>query len=178
MSTDTPHIAAVVYDPGEHIETLLEEAARELRRQGVRVGGLVQRSVRDNPEDRCRIELESVGSGTVYPLTQALGSQSQSCALDPAKLADASMVIREAISAAADLVLVNKFGAQEAAGGGLRDEMLEIAVAGIPLLTSVPRRFLDEWHAFMGDGATLLPMSLDAIVCWWKGIRQSSAIPH
>lgn len=174
---DQPQIAAVVYDPGEHIETLLEDAARELRRQGVRVGGLVQRSVRDNPEDRCRIELESVGSGAVYPLTQALGSQSQSCALDPAKLADASMVIREAILEAADLVMVNKFGAQEAAGGGLRDEMLEIAVAGIPLLTSVPRRFLGEWHAFMSDTAVLLPMSLGAIVGWWNGVRHESAAP-
>jgi hypothetical protein len=68
-------------------------------------------------------------------------------------------------------VIVNKFGAQEAIGGGLRDEMMQVALAGIPLLTSVGRRFLPQWQEFIGEDALLLSVSLDVGLAWWKQVQ-------
>lgn len=164
-------IAAFLYEPGDPVEALMAQAAQALREVGVRIGGLVQHSVRDNEEARCRINLENIGTGAVYPMSQNLGAASQSCALDVNALADASWVLRQAVTDEAQLVIINKFGAQEAGGSGLRDEMMQVAMAGIPLLTSVGRRFLPQWHEFMGDGAILLPLSLDAAIGWWQRLQ-------
>jgi nucleoside-triphosphatase THEP1 len=166
-----PRIAALLYEPGDPVEAVMAEIARTLRDRGVHVGGLLQHSVRDHAEARCQINLENVGNGTLYPLTQNLGVESQSCALDITALADASAVVRQAVDDQARIVIVNKFGAQEAIGGGLRDEMMQVALAGIPLLTSVGRRFLPQWQEFIGEDALLLSVSLDVGLAWWKQVQ-------
>lgn len=171
-------IAAIVYSPGHPVEALLSETAQALRARGVRVGGLVQHSFRDHEAARCRIELENLDTGAMYPLTQNLGVASQSCALDITALADASAVLRQAVANQDHLVIVNKFGAQEAAGNGLRDEMAQIAMAGIPLLTSVADRFVPQWREFVGDEAVLLPVSLSGVLTWWQDVQACALQQH
>ncbi len=169
-------IAAIVYSPGQLVEELLSDVAHVLQGQGVRVGGLVQHSFRDHSDSRCRIELENLDTGAMYPLTQNLGMASQSCALDIRALADASAVLRQAVIDQDQLVIVNKFGGQEAAGSGLRAEMAEIAMAGLPLLTSVAERFLPQWHAFVGDEMLLLPVSKDRVLAWWRNLQAGARL--
>ncbi|MDY0048228.1 MAG: DUF2478 domain-containing protein, partial [Thauera propionica] len=50
---------------------------------------------------------------------------------------------------------------------GLRDEMAETVLAGVPLLTAVGERFLDDWKAFTGGEGVLLPPRLEPILAWW-----------
>ncbi len=57
------------------------------------------------------------------------------------------------------------------AGSGLRDEMAETVVAGVPLLTAVGERFLAEWKGFTGGEGVLLEPTLDAILAWWSAPR-------
>ena len=57
------------------------------------------------------------------------------------------------------------------AGSGLRDEMAETVVAGVPLLTAVGERFLPEWKEFTGGEGVLLEPTLDAILAWWSAPR-------
>ncbi|MCR6629382.1 MAG: DUF2478 domain-containing protein [Magnetospirillum sp.] len=101
-----------------------------------------------------------------------MGPGSQSCALDPAALAEASGAVRRAVAAGADLVLINKFSKAEKAGHGLAAEMLAVMAEGIPLLTAVPDEALVEWTGFTGGGATLLAPDIQALRRWWAGAAE------
>jgi len=161
-------IAAVVYKPTDNIETLLAHAARALAKRGVRLGGVLQHDIATVIEDPCAMQLENLETGESIPLSQELGRGSISCRVDPDALARGSMAVRGALARGVDLVIINKFGAQEVAGAGLRDEMAETVVAGVPLLTAVGERFLAEWKEFTGGEGMLLDPTLDAILAWWS----------
>jgi len=164
-------IAAILYERGDPIEELMASLARTLLAGAIRVGGLVQHNHRIGENARCSIELENIMTGMRYHLTQNLGSASQSCALDTSALAEASYALRQAIDDHVQIAIVNKFGAQEAIGGGLRNEMAQIVMAGIPMLTAVSQRYLPEWHQFVGQEANLLPMSLPDVLSWCQHIH-------
>ena len=164
-------IAAVVYKPTDNIETLLAHAARALAKRGVRLGGVLQHDIATVIEDPCAMQLENLEPGESIPLSQELGRGSISCRVDPDALARGSMAVRGALARGVDLVIINKFGAQEVAGAGLRDEMAETVVAGVPLLTAVGERFLAEWKEFTGGDGVLLEPTLDAILAWWSAPR-------
>lgn len=164
-------IAAIVYDPTDKVEELLVAAARALAAKGVRIGGVLQHDIEKVVDDPCAMELEDLASGTRFSLSQELGSGSTACRLDPASLAHAAVAVRAAIADGADLVVINKFGAQEVAGAGLRDEMGEAVLAAIPLLTAVGRRFLGQWQEFTGGAGTLLEPRLEDVLGWWASVR-------
>ena len=161
-------IAAILYERGEPIEEFMATLASTLSSRAIHVGGLVQHNYRTDEFTRCRIELENIITGTRYQLTQNLGSASQACALDITALADASSALRQAIAERVEVVIINKFGTQEAAGGGLRNEMMLIALTGIPIITAVSQRYLSEWQDFAGTEAVLLPMTTTAVMSWWQ----------
>ena len=161
-------IAAVVYKPTDNIEALLAHAARALAERGVRLGGVLQHDIPTVIEDPCAMQLENLETGESIPLSQDLGRGSVSCRVDPDALARGSVAVRGALERGVDLVIINKFGAQEVFGAGLRDEMGETVLAGVPLLTAVGERFLDEWKQFTGGEAALLPPTLESILQWWS----------
>lgn len=166
-------IAAVVYAPSDHIEPLFVELARILRARGVRLGGVLQHDIECVIDDPCAMELEDLADGSRFALSQDLGSGSEACRLDPASLAHAGAAVRRAVEAGAALILINKFGAQEAAGSGLRAEMALAVVAGVPLLTAVGSRFLPEWQDFTGGVAVCLQPDLEAMIAWCTGVLGS-----
>lgn len=160
--------AAIVYTPETNIDALLSEFVARLQEQGVRVGGVVQHNLMF--KEGCAEEMEFVDllSGERYSMCQSLGSGSEACRLDTDALARAAMGVRQAVEAQVDLVVVNKFGAREAGGEGLRDEIALAVMSGLPLLTSVGERFVADWNAFTGGETTLLPANLEALSAWWK----------
>jgi nucleoside-triphosphatase THEP1 len=175
MPTETAlPIAAIVYSPTDNVEALLLQAARTLAGQGVKLGGVLQHDIATVIPDPCAMELEDLASGERFSLSQDLGSGSEACRLDPASLAHAAVAVRAALADGAQLVVINKFGAQEASGCGLRAEMGEVALAGVPLLTAVGARFLPEWQHFTGGAATLLEPKLEDILAWWTGLTASA----
>ncbi|CAO3423139.1 DUF2478 domain-containing protein [Azospirillum endophyticum] len=159
---------AVIHGPGSHgIDRLLDGFAAELKRRGFRIGGLVQRN--HGPGDDCaeRMELVDVASGRAYDITQKLGRESQSCRVDPTGVAEASQAIRDAVASGVDLLVVNKFAGLESHGDGLSDEMLSAIAEGIPVLTSVGSRYLNEWQAATGGFCDLLSPVAEALWRWW-----------
>jgi len=66
------------------------------------------------------------------------------------------------------MIIVNKFGAQEAGGGGLRDELLAAADAGIPVLTTIKPDVVDAWREFVGELGTVLPARTDEVLAWCR----------
>ncbi len=160
-------LAAIRYTPETPVETLFSQAVRALQARGVRVGGVVQHDVAGDAGRICQMELEDLASGRRIALSQDLGSGSVSCGVDSSGLAEAAMAIRRAVEAGVDLVVINKFGTQEVEGGGLRDEMGVVAAAGVPLLTAVGDRYLQQWLDFTGGESALLAPTVEAVLAWW-----------
>ncbi|HYG85083.1 MAG TPA: DUF2478 domain-containing protein [Azospirillum sp.] len=159
---------AVIHGPGsEHIDSLLDRFATELKRRGFRVGGVVQRNYGSRDDCSDQMEMVDVATGRAFGISQNLGRESRACRVDPSGVADASQAIRRAIAERADLIVVNKFAGLEAHGEGLSDEMLTAISEGIPVLTSVGSRFINEWQSFAGGYADLLSPDIDSLWRWW-----------
>jgi uncharacterized protein (DUF4213/DUF364 family)/nucleoside-triphosphatase THEP1 len=162
---------AVIHGPGTDTDQLLDRFVTELQRRGFRIAGLVQRN--HGPGDECAelMELVDISTGRAFDISQKLGRESQSCRVDPRGVADASQVVRRALDEHPDLLVINKFGGLEAHGQGLAAEMLDGMADGIPVLTSVGSRYLNEWQAFTGGYAELLAPADEALWRWWGPYR-------
>jgi hypothetical protein len=164
-------VAAVCYPRGRGINDMVTAFARDLARNGVRVGGLAQR--RAAADSRCAddIFLADMATGTDFRVSQDLGRESEGCRIDPAAIAEASGVLRRATAERVDLLLVNKFGKLEGLGGGLAHEMVAAAAAGIPILTTIREDRLDRWFELMGDLASILAPAPGEMEAWWRRVR-------
>lgn len=170
---------AVIHGPGSlAVDELLDRFTAELRRRGFRVGGVVQRNYGALDDCADRMELVDVATGKAFNISQNLGRESQSCRVDPSGVADASQALRRAIEERADLLVVNKFAGLEAHGKGLADELLSAIAEGIPVLTSVGSRFLNEWQGFTGGFTALLSPDEDALWRWWGTHRLYDDLLH
>jgi nucleoside-triphosphatase THEP1 len=164
---DPPLLAAILYGPGDDADALLDDFAQALLQRGVRVGGIVQRNTRDDIGKKSGMDVIDLANGDTISICQDLGSGSMACKLDAAGLAEAGIAVHRAIAARADLIVINKFSKQEAAGSGLRGELADAITSGIPVLTAVPQKCIEDWRVFTGDLGTLLPPSRPAMDAWW-----------
>ncbi|MGT2504383.1 DUF2478 domain-containing protein [Bradyrhizobium guangxiense] len=111
---DPNRVAAILYRPQDDVDGLLAEFAQNLVRSGERVGGVVQRNIKDG--GGCHIGMEAIDlmTGAEISICQPLGSGAMACKLDAAGLAEAAVAVTRAIAADVDLVVINKFSKQEA----------------------------------------------------------------
>lgn len=167
---DSDRVAAILYGPREDVDALLADFAQGLIRSGGRIGGIVQRNVRDG--GGCSVGMQAIDlmTGREISICLPLGSGATACRLDAAGLAEAAVAVAHAIEADVDLIVINKFSKQEAAGEGLRDELADAIAAGIPVLTAVPEKCLEEWKTFSGDIGTMLPCDRQAVEGWWRDL--------
>ncbi|PZA09811.1 molybdenum ABC transporter ATP-binding protein [Rhodopseudomonas palustris] len=167
---EAPQIAAIVYHGEDDVDTLLAEFAFARLAAGDRLGGIVQRNIRDATGRKIDMQLIDLMTGEAIGISQTLGSGAGSCKLDAGGLAESARAVTRAVASGAALVVINKFSKQEATGKGLRNEFAEAIVAGRPLLTAVPEKCEDAWREFIGDEGAILPCSREAIEAWWAGI--------
>jgi molybdate transport system ATP-binding protein len=172
---DPNRVAAIVYRPKDDVDTLLAEFAQDLVRSGERIGGIVQRNVKDG--GGCQVGMDAIDlmTGRAISICQPLGSGAMACKLDAAGLAEAAVAVAHAIQADLDLIVINKFSKQEAAGEGLRDELADAIAAGIPVLTAVPEKCLEAWKSFTGDIGTTLLCERPVIEGWWRELSSRMA---
>lgn len=168
-------VAAILYGPKDDLDTLLADFAQDLVRKGERIGGIVQRNVRDGGGRQVGMQAVDLLTGREISICQSLGSGATSCKLDPGGLAEASVAITRAVHEDVALVVINKFSTQEASGRGLRDEFAEAISAGIPLLTAVPDKWLEAWTTFTGGIGTTLACERGAIEDWWLDLSSRMA---
>jgi Protein of unknown function (DUF2478) len=160
------NLTAIVYRPEDDADSLLRDFASELIRKGHQIGGLVQRNEKNSRDPHRAMELIDLMSGHAISISQA-GSE---CKLDPGALANAALAVERAIDAGVELVIVNKFSGQEAAGRGLRNELAAAVSAGLLVLTAVPEKHFDAWQAFTGGFGTTLASERAVIDDWWQEI--------
>ena len=158
--------AAAIEDDGScDVDALLADVAARLQQAGQRVRGLLMTYPEGRDSCTCSMVLLDLHTRQTYLVSQPLGSGATGCRADTQGFARASVVLRRAADEAVDLVISNRFGGQEANGGGFRQELLELLAQDVPVLTAVATRFLPAWDAFTG-GATVLPARAEAVQDW------------
>ncbi len=166
-------LAGVIYRSGEDdVDGLLASFAADLVREGHRIGGVVQFNGKNGADPKAGMSLIDLMTGRSISISQSLGAASSACKLDPSGLADAAVAVSRAIAENVELVIVNKFSKQEASGGGLRAEIADAVVAGLPILTAVSDKCYDDWISFTGGYGTTLACERSVIDDWWRGMSQ------
>lgn len=150
MPATASSLAALVYvdeaTRGEAADALVRTVCHNLQQQGWRLGGLWQQHVPTAAGRKPPMQVVDLRTGQVFGISQDCGALSQGCCLDPGGVAQASVVLRQALADRVDLAVANRFGALEATGRGLADELAALACAGIPVLTVIARRHLAAWR--------------------------------
>src|SRR5215831_16374374 len=73
------------------------------------------------------------------------------------------------------LLIINKFGREEAHGRGLRSVIAEALIAEIPLLIGVSTQNLCHFLTFVGDSVKSLRPDIEAITAWCQNAIERGA---
>ena len=93
------------------------------------------------------------------------------CHLDRTGAVAAAAEVQSDITTGCDLILLNKFGKLEAAGGGLASAFRVAITAGLPLLTSVSPAHDEAWRRFVDQEFAVLPADPAAIDLWRHAVQ-------
>ncbi len=152
-------------------DRLLAEVAAQLRAEGWQLAGAVQVNC-DRTDGLPRdMNLHVLTGADVVRISQNLGAGSRGCRLDAAGLEQAVGLVATALGGRPQprLVIVNKFGMQEAEGRGFRPVIGQALAQGIPVLIAVGADNLAAFEAFAGGLAAPVVADLTAILGWCRG---------
>jgi nucleoside-triphosphatase THEP1 len=161
-------IGAVVYDDGLFGDALIAQCATDLVASGYRLGGVVQSNAHRRGQRRCDMYVKDLLGGDEIKISLDRGNEARGCRLDPDAFARIDAWIERAVLERVDLLIINKFGREEAHGRGLRPVIAEALIAEIPLVIGVSTRNLCDFLAFVGDSATRLRPDIEAITAWCR----------
>ena len=173
--TDLP-LAIVNYDGAEG-GNILSRCANALKGLGYSVAGVIQTDVQRSGQRKCDMYLQDISTGRTLRISQFRGNEARGCRLDHAALAEAMALVENAVTAGPQLLVLNKFGKEEAHGRGFLPLMAEALSRGIPVLTGVnePNRAACE-TLLCGSWAALKPDEFE-IVQWCKNAIKAQN-PH
>lgn len=147
-------------------DLLLAALARRLQMAGMRVCGSVQ-SNHENPGDHpCDMNIHVLPDGPVLRISQALGSGSKGCRLDPGILEQAAQEVETRLAAGADVLIINKFGKHEAQGRGFRTAIANAVEQDIPVLVGVNDLNKAAFEAFAAGHAVHLAAQMEPLQAW------------
>lgn len=162
----------IIHDARDEHNERMAELAMTLMADGLRLAGAVQ-TRQSQRDDDCDVALTILGGGAPVVISQPLGAGARGCRLDSGALEEAVARVAGRLTRTTDLLIVNKFGKQEAAGRGFRD-LIALAISeGVPVLTSVPVAHLHAFLDFAGDRAAQVhwPEAAD----WCRGAVAAAA---
>lgn len=163
----TMPLAVVLYDGDFDVGPVLDDVRDRLAARGdLRLGGVVPGVGETLPNGRHSMLLKNVATGDVAVISQDLGAGAESCILDSDGFTRSRSAIVAAIEAGVDVLFVGKFGKQEVAGHGVREEIGAAMIAGIPTLVATRIHVRDAWEAFAGPDWVPLTPNPDEIVAW------------
>ena len=167
--TSDYRLAAIAAADKSSIEPLFDTVLAGLREEGRRVAGFIQRGACADPGCPETTAMEDVETGERIAIMQMLGASSQSCQLDPDKLARVTALALARLQAPPDIAIVNRFGRAEAEGGGMRPVFEAALELDIPVLTAVSEDYRSAWSSYVGDlSNVLLPATPEAVMAWCR----------
>ncbi len=157
------------------IDACLAEAVTRMEAAGIRLAGTVQTNIARADRAVCDMDIRVLPDGPVFRISQDLGVGARGCRLDPGALESAVTEVEARLDGAA-LLIVNKFGKQEAEGRGLVNVIADATARGIPVIVGVNRLNLPVFLSFADGLAAPLPTDPQAIADWvLAAIGQSQA---
>ncbi|MCI2394980.1 DUF2478 domain-containing protein [Aliiroseovarius sediminis] len=157
---------AYVIAPGRgKTNLLLAGVADALAKRGRTLCGTVQLDTERAEEHHCDMDVLLLPDGPKIRISQYLGADAQGCKLDPDALETAVGQTEERLKAGADLLIVNKFGKQEAQGRGFREAVGEALARDIPAIIGVSEGARLAFMNFVGEAEQLDP-DHDAVLEW------------
>lgn len=151
-----------------NVDLLLQYAAQNLVKQGLRVCGTVQINTKRPKGGPCDMDVQVLPGGPILRISQNLGKNARGCRLDPSSLETAVGLVDASIQEGADVLLVNKFGKHEADGRGFRSAIADALAREMPILVGVNALSLEAFIDFVGNDAVKLAPSLLTINQWLK----------
>ena len=171
-------LAAIKYDSsgGAVVDEVLADVARVLKSSGVTVAGAIQWNEPVPDRRRCRDDVRGscVRSRRIL-VSEDRGSHARGCHLDTSALEEAAVLAASSIEPGVDLVVINRFGKQEAEGRGFRQAIEGAILLERPVLVGVSETNRGSWETFTGSEAEYLPCSIDAVLAWYGGVRPDAA---
>jgi hypothetical protein len=162
------------------IQGLLLGFATRLAASGLRVAGVVE-TIDDSANPCKSMALRNLDDDRMFSISQDLGPGSQSCSLDPEGIALACAAVQRAIAGGADVVILSKFGKQEAIGRGLSDAFGAAIAAGLPIMTAVSPPMMADWQNFSGEYAECVQAEVAQHASWlesWSRRMVTAAGAH
>lgn len=155
------------------LDPLLHRVALAAIDSGLRVAGIVQVN-HDRPDcTRCDMDAIVLPDGPTIRISQSLGRESRGCRLNAEGLETAVAAAEARLREGADLLVVNKFGKQEAGGRGFRNVIADALAQGTDVLVGVNALNLPALRDFLGEDATQVRADLPDLLAW-VGAR----VPH
>lgn len=146
-------------------DEVLERAVTLLEAEGVPLAGTVQTNMHRPDRSKCDMDLRVLPDGPVLRISQDLGEAARGCRLDGGVLEEAVAEVMRRMDGAAVLV-VNKFGKQEALGRGMVVAIAEALDRGLPVVVGVNGLNLPAFLEFAGGLAEKLPPDSRTIARW------------
>lgn len=167
---------AYVTVPGRGaIDDFIASVAEALIADGLRLAGTVRAGRADPSAHRCDMDLRVLPNGPEFRISQPLGTGSRGCRLDGSVIENIAAAV-EARLCGADLLLVNKFGKQEAQGRGLCPTIAMAIELGIPTLVGVNETNARDFLMFSGHMARELAPEIGAVRAWQALPSRSNAL--
>ena len=168
-------IGIVVYDDGLFSDALIAQCAAGLVALGYQLGGVVQSNAHRRGRRRCDMYVKDLLGGDEIKISLDRGNEAKGCRLDPDAFARIDAWIERAVLERVDLLIINKFGKEEAHGRGLRRVIAEALMAEIPLVIGVSTRNLCHFLTFVGASATRLSPDAEVITGWCRNAIERGA---
>jgi nucleoside-triphosphatase THEP1 len=172
---DLSQIGVVVYGDGLFADALIAQCAADLVASGYRLGGIVQSNTHRRGRRRCDMYVKDLLDGDEVKISLDRGNEARGCRLDPDAFARIDAWIERAVLERVDLLIINKFGREEAHGRGLRSVIAEALIAEIPLVIGVSTRNLRDFLTFVGDSTTRLGPDVEVITAWCRNAIERGA---
>lgn len=157
---------AYVIAPGRgQTNLLLAGVAEALTKRGLSLCGTVQLDTERAEEHHCDMDVLVLPDGPKIRISQFLGAEARGCKLNPEALETAVAATEARLQEGADLLLVNKFGKQEAEGRGFREAVGLALTNDIPAIIGLSEGVRDAFMEFVGEAEALEP-NHDTIMAW------------
>jgi nucleoside-triphosphatase THEP1 len=148
------------------LDPLLHQIATDAGARGLRLAGIVQVNS-DRPGcARCDMDAIVLPDGPVIRISQSLGREARGCRLDAEGLETAVAAAESRLAQGVDLLIVNKFGKQEAGGRGFRPVIAAALDTGADVLVGVNAMNLEALRDFTGDTAEQVAADPQALMAW------------
>lgn len=168
-------IGVLVCDDGLFRDALIAQCAAGLVASGYQLGGVIQSNAHRRGRRRCDMYVKDLLGGDEIKISIDRGNEARGCRLDPDAFAHVDAWVERAVLERVDLLIINKFGQEEAHGRGLRPVIAEALIAEIPLVIGVSTQNLSDFLNFVGDSATCLRPDIAAITAWCRNAIERGA---